>query len=578
MIMRFSTSENLHLWWSSLFLLLLGSSSLNPDGTLLLSFKYSVLSDPLSVLDNWNYADDSPCSWTGIYCAQIGTSFDSPELFRVIGLVLPNQQILGSIPEELGFIQHLRIIDLSNNFLNGTLPDSLFNASELHVLSLSKNMIFGELPELAGGPTNLQLLNLSDNALTGKIPESLTSLQNLTVISLRSNYFSGGVPSGFVFVEVLDLSSNLFNGSLPVDFGGERLRYLNVSYNKVSGSIPLDFARKIPSNASIDVSFNNLTGEIPETMALINQKTESFDGNENLCGMPLKKQCAVPSTMSFPPNVTSITSTPAIAAIPETIDSTPATNSSTKTPNGTQKQQQSRMTPGTIAGIAVGDLTGVGILAMIFLYAYQLKKTKKKNKVEERSKATNPHKDKGNETEEENPSVSKETKGHAPATWPCLTAANGGETSETTGSDSDENAAGNEGCGKEEEEEEKRREERSLVMVDGETEMEMETLMKASAYVLGSSGWSIMYKAVVDDGTAFAVRRIGEGGGERRRDFEKQVRAVAKMRHPNLVRIRGFYCGEDEKLVIYDYVSNGSLASTTSYSVSKCAHPTPMRN
>uniref|UniRef100_M8BZ13 Putative LRR receptor-like serine/threonine-protein kinase n=1 Tax=Aegilops tauschii TaxID=37682 RepID=M8BZ13_AEGTA len=90
----------------------------------------------------------------------------------------------------------------------------------------------------------------------------------------------------------------------------------------------------------------------------------------------------------------------------------------------------------------------------------------------------------------------------------------------------------------------------------------METLLKASAYILGATGSSIVYKAVLADGTALAVRRIGESGGaDKLKDFEAQVRAVARFRHPNILRLRGFYWGADEKLLIHDYAANGSLAN-----------------
>uniref|UniRef100_A0A5B6ZKJ4 Leucine-rich repeat-containing N-terminal plant-type domain-containing protein n=1 Tax=Davidia involucrata TaxID=16924 RepID=A0A5B6ZKJ4_DAVIN len=520
--MSLTKSENLHFWhpFTLFFLLLVRSCALNSDRSLLLSFKYSVLSDPLSVLDSWVYSDESPCSWTGITCAEIGTSFGTPDMFRVISLVLPHSQLLGSIPEDLGLIQHLRTIDLSNNFLNGTLPSSLFNASELRVLSLSNNMIFGELPKLTRGFTSLQFLNLSDNALAGNVPKSLSTSKNLTVVSLRSNYFSGSIPGGFDLVEVLDLSSNLFNGSLPVDFGGESLRYLNLSYNKLSSSISPEAVTKIPANATIDFSFNNLTGEIPHSIALDNQKTESFAGNADLCGKPLRKLCIIPSTVSSPPNVSANTSPPAIAAIPKTINSPEA-------PNGTQNQQQRGLQARAIAGIAVGDLAGIGILAMVILYAYQLKKKKTENNDQEKG------------TKEDPSSMLKDSRGLA--TWSCLSVTNGEEISEATGSDSDENNSGddNEVVVDKEREQEKYKKERSLVMVDGETELELETLLKASAYVLGSSGPSIVYRAVLEDATAFAVRRIGESGVERMKEFENQVRAIAKLRHPNLVRIRG---------------------------------------
>ncbi|KAG7976649.1 hypothetical protein I3843_06G161600 [Carya illinoinensis] len=540
-------TKNLHFWWriTASVLLLLPSFALNSDGILLLSFRYSILSDPLSVLESWNYNDETPCSWTGVACTEIGNS-GTPDKFRVTSLVLPNSQLLGSVPADLGMIQHLRHLDLSGNFFNGSLPNSIFNASELKVLSLSNNVITGELPaELIGGLRSLKLLNLSDNALSGKIPQSLTPLQNLTAVSLRSNYFSGSVPSGFNSVEVLDLSSNLLNGSLPLGFGGGNLRHLNLSYNKISGKIPPEFSEQIPQNSTIDLSFNNLTGPIPDSLASLNQKNEFFAGNTDLCGKPLKNLCSIPSTLSNPPNDTS--TSPAIAVIPKSVGSTPVTGSS-NTPNwADQNSAQGGLKPGTIAGIALGDLAGIGLLAMLVFYVYHLRK--KNNILKPQNAATKSEK-------KVEASIKHDTVHRNPMAWSCL----GEENSEATNSDSDPDIKRKVGNVHPSGDHDQKGE---LVTVDGETELELETLLKASAYMLGASGASIVYKAVLEDGTALAVRRIGESGVERMRDFEDQVRAIAKLRHPNVVRIRGFYWGEDEKLVIYDYVSNGSLASTS---------------
>ncbi|KAL6209841.1 hypothetical protein ACLB2K_020780 [Fragaria x ananassa] len=157
-----------------------------------------------------------------------------------------------------------------------------------------------------------------------------------------------------------------------------------------------------------------------------------------------------------------------------------------------------------------------------------------------------------------------------PSSWSYLTI-KGEETSEATSSDSDhddhandQNVGNNSKRG-------------VLITVDGEPELELETLLKASAYVLGASGPSIVYKAVLEDITALAVRRIGESVVEKMRDFENQVRAIAMMRHPNLVRVRGFYWGEDEKLVIYDYVSNGSLAGTVNRKTGSSPYHLPLQ-
>ncbi|KAF8406267.1 hypothetical protein HHK36_008352 [Tetracentron sinense] len=543
-------SSNPHYWWriAAFVLLLVRSFGLNTDGVLLLSFKYSVISDPLLVLESWNYEDETPCSWNGVLCSGIwnpSTGYTS----RVISLVLPNSQLLGLVPTDLGMIEHLQHLDLCNNFLNGTLPFSLFNASELQVLALSNNVISGGLPKFIGGMRSLQFLNLSDNAFSGNLPENLTALQNLTVLSLSNNYFSGGVPSLLEAVEVLDLSSNLINGSLPPDFGGHGLRYMNLSYNRLSGEIPPEFAKLIPANATLDFSFNNLTGEIPESGTLFNQKTEAFAGNPDLCGKPLKNPCSIPSTISTQPNISATTSPPAIAAIPKTIDSTPVTGSP-GTANGTQQEGQTGLRPGAIAGIVVGDLAGIGILAILFLYVYQVKKKKKKV-----SNSGNAEK-KEEKGAKDDWSSSSDSRGLA--AWSCLRnkGGNEGETSETTGSES-------EGVDEERVGYEQQQKGGSLVTVDGETELELETLLKASAYILGATGSSILYKAVLEDGTTLAVRRMGESGVERLRDFENQVRVIAKLRHPNLVRTRGFYWGDDEKLIIYEFVPNGSLANAS---------------
>ncbi|XP_065871523.1 receptor protein kinase-like protein At4g34220 [Euphorbia lathyris] len=526
--------------------------ALNSDGILLLSFKYSTLSDPLSVLESWNYNDETPCSWTGITCTELGIN-GTPDMFRVTSLILPGNQLLGSIPSDLGFIEHLKHLDLSNNVLNGSLPSSFFNSTELQVMSLSGNEISGELPESIGGMKGLQLLNLSDNALAGRLPKNLTRLQNLTVVSLRSNYFSGSVPSGFNSVQVLDLSSNLLNGSLPFDFGGGNLGFLNLSWNKLSGSIPEGFGKNIPPNSTIDVSFNNLTGAIPELSSLLNQKTESFKGNMDLCGKPLKNLCSIPSTLSTPPNIS--TTSPAIAVIPKPLETDNSSN-----PNASkQNQTQNGLKPATIVAIAVADLAGITILALAILYVYQLKKKKAQTP---EIRIENPPKSEQKLASSEM-IISKnehQEEPRKPTIWPCLPI-NGAEgtSEEATTSDSDGLPAENE---EQIETQNQQKGGGKLVIVDGETELDMETLLKASAYILGATGASIVYKAVLGDGTAFAVRRIGEIGIDRFKEFENRLRLIAKLRHPNLVRVRGFYWGDDEKLVIYDYISNGSLASS----------------
>ncbi|TQE01411.1 hypothetical protein C1H46_012992 [Malus baccata] len=69
---------------------------------------------------------------------------------------------------------------------------------------------------------------------------------------------SGRGVSSVASVEVLDHFSNLLDGTLPLDFGGENLCYLNLSYNKISGKFPVGFTKRVPKNSTIDFSFNKL--------------------------------------------------------------------------------------------------------------------------------------------------------------------------------------------------------------------------------------------------------------------------------------------------------------------------------
>lgn len=517
-------------------------SGLNTDGVLLLTFKYNILSDPLSVLQNWNSWDETPCSWKGVSCGNPNVS--DPNL-RVTNLSLPNSQLLGSIPSSLGMIQYLTNLDVSNNSINGSIPLTLFSAPELQRLDFSNNRISGQLPELVGHLKNLQFLNLSGNALAGRLPANLTRLRNLTVVSLKDNYFFGEIPFGFDSVQVLDLSSNLINGSLPPNFGGSNLRYFNVSFNKLSGEIPPEFASKIPPNATIDLSYNNFTGAIPESIVFINQRRKAFSGNPELCGEPLKNLCPIPSTVTTLPNSPEPTSSPAIAAIPKTIDSNPSAESPKEGKNG--------LRTGTIIGIIAGDIAAVGVLALIFIYVYRAKKKKRniENNIKKEAETAKDFDWASSASSEEYNWL---------RSWTCLKKnrhGDGDELSEASNSESEKSESGHD----QQNHVHTEHKTGELVTVDGERELELETLLKASAYILGASGSSIMYKAVLEDGTTLAVRRIGESGMERFKDFENQVKLIAKLVHTNLVKIRGFYWGAQEKLVIYDFVPNGSLAN-----------------
>jgi hypothetical protein len=46
-----------------------------------------------------------------------------------------------------------------------------------------------------------------------------------------------------------------------------------------------------------------------------------------------------------------------------------------------------------------------------------------------------------------------------------------------------------------------------------------------------------------------------------KRDFEQQMEVVGSIRHENVVELKAYYYSKDEKLMVYDYFSQGSVAS-----------------
>ncbi|CAM0950642.1 unnamed protein product [Alopecurus aequalis] len=550
-------------------LLLLGiqlATALNQDGVQLLSFKSSLLADPLGSLAGWGYADATPCAWNGVVCLAFpAVAAASSDQMRVVSIILPNAQLVGPISPELGRVEHLRHLDLSGNALNGTLPVDLFRAPELRILSLASNGITGGLPEEVGQLRSLRALNLAGNALSGAIPANLTQLQNLTAVSLASNYFSGALPAGeFPALQVLDASSNLLNGTLPADFGGTALRYINLSSNRIAGAIPLDMASRLPVNVTIDLSNNNLTGAIPAVAPFVAQRATAFAGNDKLCGRPLASLCSDASGSAVdPPNVTTPKSPPALAAIPNNPnEAMPGGDGSGAPASG---RRQGRMKMATILAIAAADVAGIAILFVVFFYVYQVRKRRQRQEVVKQRMGATVFK-------KPEPALDESPDAIGRSLSCCLRKKAGDDSDDTEEEFTDTSATfaakeANHNADKEAVAAKRKAKEGSpvLVTVDGDAELELETLLKASAYILGAAGDSIVYKAVLADGATLAVRRIGsdDAGVRRFSEFDAQMRAIAKLRHGNILRLRGFYWGPDEMLLIHDLAANGSLANVS---------------
>ncbi|GLJ57937.1 hypothetical protein SUGI_1392280 [Cryptomeria japonica] len=87
---------------------------------------------------------------------------------------------------------------------------------------------------------------------------------------------------------------------------------------------------------------------------------------------------------------------------------------------------------------------------------------------------------------------------------------------------------------------------------------------------LGSGRSGSVFKGSLQDGTLVAVKKM-QGSRQDEKQFRAEISSLGNIQHVNLVRLRGFCAQGSKRLLIYDYMPNGSLNSLlfTSNSTSK---------
>ncbi|XP_051136060.1 pollen receptor-like kinase 3 [Andrographis paniculata] len=206
----------------------------NPDSEALLKLKQSFTN--AGALDSWQPGTE-PCAgqnyWNGVLC----------ENGVVSGLRLGQMGLSGSIDvDALASLPGLRSVAVMSNSFSGEIPG--FNRiGALRGLYLSDNQFYGEIaPDYFSNMDGLKKIWLSGNKFSGQIPASVSELSQLMELHLDNNRFSGALPT-------LDQKSLI----------------------------------------SLNVSNNNLAGEIPPTLSRFG--ADAFSGNPGLCGGISGKPC-----------------------------------------------------------------------------------------------------------------------------------------------------------------------------------------------------------------------------------------------------------------------------------------------
>ncbi|TVU22943.1 hypothetical protein EJB05_32664, partial [Eragrostis curvula] len=342
-------------------------------------------------------------------------------------------------------------------------------------------------------------LRLPGLGLSGPVPpRTLGRLAALQVLSLRANNLSGPFPD-----DVLALR-NAFSGALPDGLARLRsLQTLDLSFNGFDGALPGAALSNLTQLVALNLSNNSLSGHVPDlglpALQFLNLSYNHFDG-------PVPKSLLRFADAAFAGNNVTRPAAPVSPALPPPAALSPP---ATGAPPATSKRRV-RLSEAAILAMAVGGCVLAFAVAAVLLIAFC-----------------------NREGGEDMGSVMS------------------GKAGDKKGRESPESKAvrGKAGDGN------------RIVFFEGPSlAFDLEDLLRASAEVLGKGAFGTAYRAVLEDATTVVVKRLKEVSAGRR-EFEQQMELVGRIRHDNVVELRAYYYSKDEKLLVYDYYSSGSVSN-----------------
>ncbi|KAK8331124.1 hypothetical protein V6Z12_A10G053700 [Gossypium hirsutum] len=239
----------------------------------------------VQAVDSWNTTGD-PCSGSALSqddsvfedpsnnpAIRCDCSFNASTVCHITRLRVYGLDKRGELPEELLDLPYLTFLSVAHNVFSGSIPQELGNLKELYLLSFGNNNFSGTLPPELGSLVKLQQMRIEGNSFQGPIPSSFANLTSLVS-------FISSLP----LVDSLPLSTY----SCLIRASRTSCRRIGGIYN---GSSSLDFVRNLKNLTDLDLSFNNLTGEIPSALFTMNSLQYLFLGNNSLSG-------AIPSQKS----------------------------------------------------------------------------------------------------------------------------------------------------------------------------------------------------------------------------------------------------------------------------------------
>ncbi|CAB9502102.1 Leucine Rich Repeat [Seminavis robusta] len=228
---------------------------------------YGAAGDDWFRKDDWLSYDVSECAW---YTSKNPNNpWTCDEEGHFVTLDLHSNNLEGILPPGLLF-EWLEYIDMSNNQLHGTLP-AMFDFSPVQVLMVHNNSFRGPLiGNLNHVPETLRILRLDGNQLESQFLGYMSAVApNIEVLNISSNRFGGSMAQwkSISNLRYLGLADNDYVGALPTELGlVTTLQEIDLSGNaQVTGSVPSELGQ-LDRLQMLDISGTALTGAIPKAL------------------------------------------------------------------------------------------------------------------------------------------------------------------------------------------------------------------------------------------------------------------------------------------------------------------------
>ncbi|KAK8537372.1 hypothetical protein V6N13_042301 [Hibiscus sabdariffa] len=481
--------------------------------------------------------------------------FFDPETFpSLTELHLASNNLEGELPAEFSgsMIQSLWV---NGQSLNGTI-EVIQNMSSLTEVWLHENKFSGPLLDFSM-LTQLRNLSLRDNHFTGIVPLSLVNLKSLYIVNLTNNELQGPTPRFAADVIVdMNVGSNRFclddpgvacddrvnillsiveSVGYPDSFADEwkgndpcdnwigivcdRGDIVSVLFRKrgLTGTISTKFSM-LTSLRTLDLADNNLTGVIPTELATLPKLARLDVSNNRLYGK-------VPYFRHDVNVITAGNREIGKDRVPTSRGRSPGGDSASN-PSGNDEKKSNK---GTVLGCTIGIVGSLSLLVLVICLC--ARKRKHTSKIQSPTTlCVHRHRsgDQGVKITVSGPNVTGQSE-----TFSNLSS---GPT--------------------------------DVHMVEsGGMAISIQVLKNVTnnfseENILGKGGFGTVYKGELHDGTKIAVKRMESGALSMKglAEFKSEIAVFTKVRHRHLVANLGYCLDGNERLLVYEYMPQGTLS------------------